>query len=152
MTDVTRADVERFLRDVAAGRSAGSRAARSRGRSRIVGGQGVATRTVGMLGSVFTFAVARGLRPDNPVRGVKRFADEKRERFLAPAEWARQAAAHLSASQTFVFPGVGHDVIGNDGCAVELARAFLDAPDEQAEAHCFGQLGGAYFDYSTWYQ
>lgn len=71
---------------------------------------------------------------------------------ITPAEWARQAAAHLSASQTFVFPGVGHDVIGNDGCAVELARAFLDAPDEQAEAHCFGQLGGAYFDYSTWYQ
>ena len=89
VTEVTRAHIERFLRDVAAGRSAGSRAARLRGRSRIVGGQGVATRTVGMLGSVFTFAVARGLRPDNPVRGVKRFADQKRERFLSPAEWAR---------------------------------------------------------------
>jgi integrase len=40
------------------------------------------------LGSIFSFAVVRGLRSSNPVRGVKRFRDKKNVRYLSPAELA----------------------------------------------------------------
>ncbi len=55
-------------------------------------GKGAASRTVGMLGGIFTFAVKKKkvtLCTKNPVRGVERFADRKVERFLSPAELAR---------------------------------------------------------------
>ena len=86
---LNRAAVERFSLDVANGRSARDQKTASRGRSIVRGGKGVATRTLGMLGAIFQFAVNRGLRPDNPIRGVRKFADGKKERFLLPAEYLR---------------------------------------------------------------
>jgi integrase len=83
---VTRADVERFLADIAAGKTARTEMTRARGKAVVRGGPGTATRTVGLLGAIFTFAVSRGLRTDNPVRGVKRFKDRKMERFLSAEE------------------------------------------------------------------
>jgi hypothetical protein len=64
---VTRDDVEAFLNDVIAGKTVTSEA-----RSRRRGGRGTASRTVGLLGSIFSYAVKQRLRPDNPVRGVTR--------------------------------------------------------------------------------
>jgi integrase len=52
------------------------------------GGMGTASRTVGMLGAIFAFAVKRGMRPDNPCREVLRPADGKRDRRLTPEEYA----------------------------------------------------------------
>ena len=83
---VTRADVERFLADIASGKTARTEKTRARGKAVVRGGPGTATRTVGLLGAIFTFAVSRGLRADNPVRGVKRFKDRKMERFLSAEE------------------------------------------------------------------
>ena len=83
---VTRADVERFLADIAAGRTARTEKTKARGKVVVRGGPGTATRTVGLLGAIFTFAISRGLRADNPVRGVKRFKDRKMERFLSAEE------------------------------------------------------------------
>ncbi len=80
VSKVTKADVERFMVDVAIGKTRTDEAKQVRG------GKGTAARTVGMLGSVFSFAVDRGLRTDNPVRGVKRYRDRKMERFLSPKE------------------------------------------------------------------
>ena len=97
---VTRADVERFMQEIAAGKTACDQKMGIRGRAIVKGGKGVAARTVGLLGGIFTFALNRGLRADNPVRGVKRFPDNKRERFLSPIEMARLgdtlAAAELA--------------------------------------------------------
>ena len=84
--DVTRSDVQRFLNDVAAGKTACDEKTRSRGRAIVEGGKGTATRTVGLLGGIFSFAVDRGIRSDNPVHGVKRFRDRKAERFLSSKE------------------------------------------------------------------
>lgn len=88
LSDVTSADVERFMRDVAKGKTAADLKTKPRGRAIVEGGKGTATRTVGLLGGIFTFAVRHRLRADNPVRGVQRYRDNKGERFLSAAELA----------------------------------------------------------------
>jgi integrase len=82
---VTAADVETFMQRVAKGKTA---KARTKGRgSPVTGGKGTAARTVGLLGAIFTYAVKQKHRPENPVRGVVRFADAKRERRLTTDEY-----------------------------------------------------------------
>ena len=49
---------------------------------------GTASRTIGLLGAIFTFAVKQRMRTDNPVRGVERPADGKRDRRLSDEEYA----------------------------------------------------------------
>lgn len=117
-SEVTRADVQRFLRDVAEGKTKADIKIGTRGRAIVEGGRGTATRTVGLPGGIFSFAVAQGLRPDNPVRGVKRFPDRKSERFLSSAELAAFAKA-LSATEAE----------GADPAAVSIIRllAFTGA-------------------------
>ena len=87
--DITPNDIKRFMRDVAKGKTAVDEKTGPHGRARVTGGKGTATRTVGLLGGIFAFAVDEGMRPDNPVRGVKRDADKKGERFLSADEMAR---------------------------------------------------------------
>ncbi len=94
VTAITRDDVERFMHDVADGKTAvRAKTAKKRGLARITGGRTSATRVVGLLGAIFAYAVRRRLRPDNPVHGVSRFADRKRERRLSDDEYARLGAA-----------------------------------------------------------
>jgi integrase len=87
--NVKRGDIERFLKDVASGKTAVDVRTGPRGRAIVRGGRGTSSRTLGLLGAIFTFAVSRGFREDNPVRGVKRFRDKSRERFLTEQEYAR---------------------------------------------------------------
>jgi integrase len=66
----------------------------------VSGGKGAATRAMGLLGAIFTYAVRQGLRTDNPTQGVVRYADGRRERRLSDDEYAllgralREAEAH----------------------------------------------------------
>ena len=110
--DLTPADCAKFMRDVASGKTAadvrrepeygrpdepvrpaaGSRvsyshAIKPRGRAIVRGGRGTATRTVGLLGGIMTFAVSEGVRADNPVREVKRYAYRKRKVVLTPDQY-----------------------------------------------------------------
>jgi integrase len=94
---LTRADVDRFARDVIAGRTARQERTGPRGRRIVTGGAGVAARTLGMMGAMFEFAVARGMRSDNPFRRMKRAASPERDRFLSPAELARLGEALAAA-------------------------------------------------------
>ena len=84
--DVNRADIKRFLSDVANGKTAKDVKTRLHGRAIVRGGKGAATRTVGLLGGIFSFAIDSGLISENPVRGVKRFPDKKGERYLNQQE------------------------------------------------------------------
>ncbi|MBO6540329.1 MAG: tyrosine-type recombinase/integrase [Rhizobiaceae bacterium] len=84
--DVTRGDIKRFLQDVANGKTAVDEKTGLRGRAIVTGGNGTASRTVGLLGGIFSYAFDCGLIDNNPVRGVKRFADRKGNRFLSPQE------------------------------------------------------------------
>jgi integrase len=96
--DVKHSDIERFLNDVAAGKTAVDIKTKPHGRARVKGGRGTATRTVGLLGAIFSYAQRRQIRPDNPVRGIKRFKDRKMERFLSIDELTRLGFA-LSAAE-----------------------------------------------------
>src|SRR5262249_28077484 len=85
---VTREDVDTFLHDVAAGKTAGkTKTARKRGLARVRGGKTAATRCVGLLGAIFSYAIRHRMCSDNPVRGVDRFADGKRDRRLTDSEY-----------------------------------------------------------------
>ncbi len=97
---VTRNDVESFMHDVADGRTATrSKTKKLRGFANVRGGKGTATRTVGLLGSIFTYAVRHHMRPDNPVRGVERFADRQRLRRLSDDEYAAIGDALRTAAR-----------------------------------------------------
>ncbi len=85
--DVTAADIATFQQRTAAGATAKPR---GKGRGGVVtGGRGTAARTMGLLGAIFSYAVRTSLRSDNPVRGVKRFGDQRRERRLTDDEYKR---------------------------------------------------------------
>jgi integrase len=101
---VTRADVERFMHSVAEGKSAARIKTKRRGLARVRGGRGTATRAVGLLGAIFTYAVRLGLRPDNPVHGVIRFADGRRERRLNDDEYAGLGVALRTADAVSIWP------------------------------------------------
>ena len=77
-----------------------TRKTKKRGRAIVEGGKGTATRTVGLLGGIMSFAVSRQLRADNPVRGVKRYADKKGETFLSADELAQSARRWLRQRPT----------------------------------------------------
>lgn len=85
-SEVSSDDVHKFMHDIISGKTATDQKTKSRGRARVTGGKGTASRTVGLLGGIFSFAIQKGLRPDNPVRLVKKPKDQKRERFLSDEE------------------------------------------------------------------
>jgi integrase len=62
-----------------------------------------ANRTLTMLSTLFAFGVARGFLPDdmvNPARGISKFGEEPRERFLSAEEFERLGAALREAETT----------------------------------------------------
>jgi integrase len=89
LRSLTRADVTRFLSDVASGKTAVDERTRKRGRAIVRGGPIAANRALATLSAVLGFANERGMRADNPVRGVKKFKEGRRTRFLSNDEIAR---------------------------------------------------------------
>jgi integrase len=97
---VARADIERTLIDVKAGKTAvpTPRKGERRPGSIVTGGSGVAAQCVALLSTLLAFAISRGLRSDNPARGVKKPPIRKMERFLSEEEIARLAVALTTES------------------------------------------------------
>ncbi len=102
---VTREDVDGFMHAVAEGKTAArTKTAKKRGLANVRGGKGTATRTVGLLGSIFSYAVRHRMRSDNPVHGVVRFADGRRERRLSDDEYKLLGDALRMADTAGVWP------------------------------------------------
>jgi integrase len=137
---VTREDIDAFMHAVADGKTAGkTKTAKKHGLARVRGGKGTASRTVGLLGAIFSYAVRRRMRTDNPVRGTVRFADGKRERRLSEGEYKalgdalRKGAsawpAALAAARFLALTGWrSGEALGLRWAEVDLARrtATLD--------------------------
>ncbi|HXZ16404.1 MAG TPA: tyrosine-type recombinase/integrase, partial [Roseiarcus sp.] len=96
--DLTTPDINRFLREVAGGKTAKTeRTKKLRGKSVVRGGLGTASRTTGLLGGILSYAVSEGILEANAARGVKRPADNRRLRRLTPEEYRRLGVALLEA-------------------------------------------------------
>jgi integrase len=94
LDQVMRADVERLLIDVKAGKTAVVPGKNNRRAGSIPrGGAGAAGQCVTLLGTLFSFAIQRGLRADNPAHGVKKPPVRKMQRFLSEREITRLAVA-----------------------------------------------------------
>jgi integrase len=133
VASVTSRDIDKFLNDVTAGRSAKrQKGAKPRVLHNVRGGQGAASRTVGLLGAIFTYAVRLGWRPDNPVAGVQRPADGKKARRLSDEEYAALGKALRTASPEDYWPPAIHAtrflaLTGwRSGEALGLKRADVD--------------------------
>jgi integrase len=100
VASVTRADIERFRDAVTEGDTKARIKTRKHGLANVRGGRGTATRTLGLLGAIFAYAIRRGLRVDNPVHGVERHADGQRTRRLSEAEYAALGEALRSMPET----------------------------------------------------
>ncbi|WP_428999250.1 hypothetical protein, partial [Stenotrophomonas maltophilia] len=58
-----------------------------RGKSIVRGGVGTATRTVGLLGGILTYAVEAGIIETNPAHGIRKPKDRVRTRRVSEAEY-----------------------------------------------------------------
>lgn len=83
---VNRIDIERFQKDVAAGKTACDEKTGPRGRAIVKGGRGTAARATALLAAIFSYAVKQGMLRENPAKGVELFKGEPRTRFLTADE------------------------------------------------------------------
>ncbi|WP_011583114.1 MULTISPECIES: tyrosine-type recombinase/integrase [Chelativorans] len=86
--DLAKADVNKLLKDVMAGKTRVSvKTDKLRGKAIVRGGAGTAARTVSLLGGILTYAVDAGIIDRNPAHGIKKPKDNVRKRRLSDAEY-----------------------------------------------------------------
>lgn len=94
VTEVNAADIERFFRDVEAGKTAKNEKTGPRTRIIVKGGSGAARKVFRDLSAVFSFAKRHEIVAANPCeKAVVNKSDNKRTRFLSLEEVARLGAA-----------------------------------------------------------
>jgi integrase len=105
--DLTKTDINKVLKDIMAGKTRVSvKTKKLRGKAVVKGGAGTATRTVGLLGGILTYAVEAGVIESNPAHGIRKPKDNVRKRRLSEAEYRilgqmlRDAAEHDKYAMT----------------------------------------------------
>ena len=94
VSEIDAGDIERFVMDVASGKTARDEKLGPRKRTIVRGGEGAARKVVRDLSAVFSFAIRRGITESNPVqRAAIRKTDNRRERYLSLEEIARLGRA-----------------------------------------------------------
>jgi integrase len=97
VSSLTPEDIERLQIEISTGRSAKPRKGSRGGAAK--GGRGVAARTIGMFSTILETARRRGVIPDNPARGVRRFTEGRQRRFLSLEEIAALGKALQEAEK-----------------------------------------------------
>lgn len=86
--DLSKADINKVLKDIMAGKTRISmKTKKLRGKAIVRGGAGTATRTVGLLGGILTYAAEAGIIDSNPAHGLRKPKDNVRKRRLSEAEY-----------------------------------------------------------------
>ncbi|MFT0875868.1 site-specific integrase [Rhodopseudomonas sp. G2_2311] len=99
--DLVRADIAKVLKDIMAGKTAVSvKTKKLRGKAIVRGGVGTATRTVGLLGGILTYAMEAGIITANPAHGVRKPKDNVRGRRLTEAEYRTLGEILRKAAET----------------------------------------------------
>ena len=96
VTEITKADVEKLLTKIAAGRARPSKAKPNNRARKLQGPKPTpvrANRVGEVLRKMFTLAIGWGMRTDNPASGFRRRIENERERYLTPEEIGRLAKA-----------------------------------------------------------
>lgn len=95
-----------------------------------------ANRTIAMLSKMFNLAVRWGWRTDNPCRGIKKNAEDKRERYMSDDERARLLAAlpaidaqAAAVVRLLILTGARKgEVFGMRWCDLDLERGTWTKP------------------------
>lgn len=99
--DLVRADIAKVLKDIMAGKTAVSvKTKKLRGKAIVRGGVGTATRTVGLLGGILTYAMEAGIITANPAHGVRKPKDNVRGRRITEAEYRTLGEILRKAAET----------------------------------------------------
>jgi len=86
VASLTPDDIKKFQSDIAIGKTAKPKKDKGKG-GYPRGGKGIAARTTGMLATILEYAKNElKIIKDNPARGVERFKDNKKKRFLSLEE------------------------------------------------------------------
>ena len=95
---LTKADLEKMQDDIAGGKTAVKKTGKGRG-GQTRGGSAAAARVIGMMGTILEFARARNLIEINPARGILKFEEQKKRRFLSDEEIQALGIALTEAEQ-----------------------------------------------------
>ena len=85
--DLTKRDCERLMHDIADGTTTKRQADRMLANS-ARGGKAAASRTITLLCAMLNFAIDRGHATINPAKGIRRFAETRRDRHLSDQEYS----------------------------------------------------------------
>jgi len=64
---------------------------------------------------------------------------------ITPPAWGELVAGNLENAYFFFFPGLGHGVSLDGGCALQVTKNFLVDPSTEPDATCIAQMAGPPF-------
>lgn len=102
--EIDKRDIQKFVIDIADGKTAADVKTGHRGRAIVKGGKGSANRSLEIVSAVLSYAVENNVRPDNPAIGVKKFKLRVHDRYLNNDELLRLSDALNSAEWKGVSP------------------------------------------------
>ncbi|MBV7255868.1 site-specific integrase [Pacificimonas sp. WHA3] len=99
--DLTKANVTKMMNDIISGKTKAVRkTAKKRGKSILRGGRGTASRCVGLVGSMLTYAISMGIIEQNVAHGIRKPKDRVRDRRLSSSEFKTLGEILTKAEQT----------------------------------------------------
>ncbi|KQP36409.1 site-specific integrase [Methylobacterium sp. Leaf100] len=136
--ELTQPDVQRFVSDVQAGKTAAIVKTGLRGKAVVEGGAGTAARTVGLLGGILSFAISERVITINPAAGVRKPAGKRRTRRLSAEEYGalgKAIAEMLEGAEERWQAAAGVRLLALTGCRLgEIVK--LQWSEVDRAGHC----------------